>query len=52
MRADYLSKEPARVNDLLYIDNEEFGNDPVLSEIEQRVAEHNRWIQAQMVKQS
>jgi hypothetical protein len=52
MRADYLSEEPARVNDLLYIDSKEFGNNPVLSEIERQVAEHNRRIQAQMVKQS
>ena len=52
MRADYLSEESAGVNDLLYIDNEEFGNDPVLSEIERRVAEYNRRIQAQIVKQS
>jgi hypothetical protein len=52
MRADYLSEEPARVNDLLYIDNKEFSNNPVLSEIEQQVAKHNRRIQAQMVKQS
>jgi hypothetical protein len=45
--------EPAGVNtDLLHVDNEEFGDDPVLSEIEKRVAEHNRRTQAQMVKQS
>jgi len=37
---------------LLHVDNEEFGNDPVLTEIERRVAEHNRRTQAQMVKQS
>jgi hypothetical protein len=37
---------------LLHVDNEEFGNDPVLSEIEKRVAEHNLQTQAQMVKQS
>jgi len=37
---------------LLYINNKEFGNDPVLLEIERRVAEHNCRIQAQMVKQS
>ena len=42
MRADYLGEEPAGMNDLLYIDNKEFGNDPVLLEIERRVAEHNR----------
>jgi hypothetical protein len=28
--------------DLLHIDNEEFGNDLMLSKIEKRVAEHNR----------
>jgi hypothetical protein len=50
---DYLSTELVSVNeDLLYIDNEEFGDDPVLTEIEWRVAEYNRQIQAQMVKQS
>jgi hypothetical protein len=37
---------------LLHVGNEEFGDDPVLIEIEQRVAEHNRRTQAQMVKQS
>jgi hypothetical protein len=37
---------------LLHVDNEEFGDDPVLSEIEKRVAEHNLQTQAQMVKQS
>jgi hypothetical protein len=42
MRADYLSKEPAKVNDLLYINNKEFSNNPMLSEIEQQVAKHNR----------
>ena len=52
IRVDYLGEEPAKVNDLLYIDNEEFGNNPVLSEIERQVAEHNCRIQAQMVKQS
>jgi hypothetical protein len=53
MRADYLGEEQASVNeDLLHVDNEEFGDDPVLSEIERRVAEHNRRTQAQMVKQS
>jgi hypothetical protein len=53
MRADYLGEEPVGVNDdLLHVDNEEFGDDPVLSEIERRVAEHNRRTQAQMVKQS
>ena len=52
-RPDYLNEEPVGVNeDLLHVDNEEFGNDPVLSEIERRVAEHNRRTQAQMVKQS
>jgi len=52
-RADYLGEEPVGVNDdLLHVDNEEFGDDPVLSEIERRVAEHNRRTQAQMVKQS
>ena len=52
-RADYLGEEPVGVNeDLLHVDNKEFGDDPVLSEIEQRVAEHNRRTQAQMVKQS
>ena len=53
IRPDYLSTEPVGVNDdLLHIDNEEFGDDPVLTEIERRVAEHNRRTQAQMVKQS
>jgi len=52
MRANYLSKELAKVNDLLYINNKEFGNNLVLSEIKRQVAKHNRWIQAQMVKQS
>jgi hypothetical protein len=34
--------EPAGINnDLLHIDNKEFGDDPVLLEIEKRVAEHN-----------
>jgi hypothetical protein len=48
---DYLSTEPVGVNkDLLHVDNEEFGNDPVLIEIEQRVAKHNRRTQAQKVK--
>jgi hypothetical protein len=43
MRPDYLNEEPAGVNnDLLHVDNEEFGDDPVLSEIERQVAEHNR----------
>ena len=37
---------------MLHINNKEFGNGPVLIEIERRVAEHNRQIQAQMVKQS
>jgi hypothetical protein len=37
---------------LLYVNNEEFGTNPVLTEIEQRVAKHNRRTQAQMVKQS
>ena len=50
---DYLSIEPVGVNkDLLHVGNEEFGDDPVLTEIERRVAEHNRQTQAQMVKQS
>ena len=41
-RLDYLGTEPAGVNnDLLHVDNEEFGDDPVLSEIEKRVAKHN-----------
>ena len=40
---DYLRTEPVGVNeDLLHVDNEEFGNDPVLTEIERQVAEHNR----------
>jgi hypothetical protein len=39
-------------DDLLHVDNEEFGDDPVLTEIEKRVAEYNRQTQAQMVKQS
>ena len=52
-RPDYLGTEPVGVNtDLLHVDNEEFGDDPILSEIEKRVAEHNRQTQAQMVKQS
>jgi len=38
------------MNDLLYIDNEEFSDDLVLSETKRRVAEHNRRTQAQMVK--
>jgi len=40
------------MNDLLYINNKEFGNNLVLLEIERQVAEHNRQTQAQMVKQS
>jgi hypothetical protein len=52
-RADYLGEEPVGVNDdLLHVDNEEFGDNPVLIEIEKRVAEHNRQTQSQMVKQS
>ena len=52
-RPDYLDIELVGVNeDLLHVDNKEFGDDPVLSEIEKRVAEHNRQMQAQMVKQS
>jgi hypothetical protein len=52
-RPDYLRTEPASVNsDLLHVDNEEFGHNPVLLEIEKRVAKHNRQTQAQMVKQS
>jgi hypothetical protein len=52
-RPDYLATEPLGVNDdLLHVGNEEFGDDPVLSEIEKRVAEHNRRTQAQMVTQS
>jgi hypothetical protein len=52
-RADYLGEEPVGVNDdLLHVDNEEFGDNPVLTEIEKRVAEHNPQTQAQMVKQS
>ena len=52
-RPDYLAIEPVGVNDdLLHVDNEEFGDDPVLMEIEKRVAKHNRRTQAQMVKQS
>jgi hypothetical protein len=48
-RADYLGEESVGVNkDLLHVDNEEFGDDAVLSEIERRVAEHNRRTQAQM----
>jgi hypothetical protein len=48
---DYLSTEPVGVNnDLLHVGNEEFGDDLVLTEIERRVAEHNRRTQAQMVK--
>jgi hypothetical protein len=50
---EYLEMEPVGVNeDLLHTGNEEFGDDPVLTEIERRVADHNRQIQAQMVKQS
>jgi hypothetical protein len=50
-RADYLGEEPVGVNDdLLHVNNKEFGDDLVLSEIEQRVAEYNRQTQAQMVK--
>jgi hypothetical protein len=42
MRLDYLNEEPVGVNnDLLHVDNKEFSNDPVLSEIEQQVAKHN-----------
>jgi hypothetical protein len=37
---------------LLHDNNEEFGDNPVLLEIEKRVAKHNRQTQAQMVKQS
>jgi hypothetical protein len=37
---------------LLHVSNEEFGDNLVLIEIEQRVAKHNRQTQAQMVKQS
>ena len=52
-RPDYLKTEPAGVNnDLLHVDNEEFGDNPVLLEIEKRVAKHNLQTQAQMVKQS
>jgi hypothetical protein len=52
-KPDYLATEPVSVNNnLLHVDNEEFGDDPVLTEIEKRVAEHNRRTQAQMVKQS
>ena len=52
-RPDYLGTEPVGVNtDLLHVDNKEFGDDPILSEIEKRVAEHNLQTQAQMVKQS
>jgi hypothetical protein len=39
-------------NNLFYVDNEEFGDNPVLIEIEKQVAKHNCRIQAQMVKQS
>jgi hypothetical protein len=53
MRLDYLNEEPVGVNDdLLHVNNEEFGDNPVLSEIEQQVAEYNCRTQAQMVKQS
>ena len=53
MNPDYLSTEPVGVtNDMLHVDNEEFDEDPVLTAIERRVAEHNRRTQAQMVKQS
>ena len=46
-RLDYLDTEPVSVNDdLLHIDNKEFGDDPVLTEIERQVAEHNRKMQA------
>jgi hypothetical protein len=42
-RLDYLATEPVGVNDdLLHVDNKEFGGDPVLSEIEKQVAKHNR----------
>ena len=36
----------------MHVDNEEFGDNPVLSEIEKRVAKHNLRTQAQMVKHS
>jgi hypothetical protein len=43
MRPDYLNKELVGVNkDLLHVDNEEFGDDLVLLEIERQVAKHNR----------
>ena len=42
-RPDYLTTEPVGVNnDLLHVDNKEFGDDLVLTEIEKQVAEHNR----------
>ena len=52
MKADYLGEETVGVNkDLLYVDNEEFGNNLVILEIERQVAKHNRQTQAQIVKQ-
>ena len=42
IRLDYLRTELASVNnDLLYINNEEFSDNPVLLEIEKQVAKHN-----------
>jgi hypothetical protein len=53
MKPDYLATELVGVNDdLLHVDNEVFTEDPVLTEIEKRVAEHQLRTQAQMVKQS
>jgi len=49
---DYLDTELVGIDDLLHIDNEELGEDLVLTEIERQVAEHNRWTQAQMIKAS
>ena len=41
-RPDYLRTEPVSVNtNLLHVDNEEFSDNPILLEIEKRVAEHN-----------
>jgi hypothetical protein len=52
MHPDYRATEPAGLDDLLH-DNEVLDpEDPVLTEIETRVAEYNTRRQAQMVKQS
>jgi hypothetical protein len=42
-RPNYLTTEPLGVNDdLLHVNNKEFGDNPVLTEVERRVAKHNR----------